>query len=142
MPTLFTPLSAAIGGLMIGLSVVVLFLTLGRVAGISGILNQALENRAERSWRWVFIAALMLGAVALFKVFDLRAGNAVVSVPWLVVAGLLVGAGTGIGNGCTSGHGICGLARLSKRSLVAVVVFMGTGMLTVYVLRHVVGGAA
>lgn len=127
---------------MIGLAAAVLYLALGRIAGISGILNQALENRAERSWRWVFLVALMLGAVAMFKVFDLKAGNAVVSVPWLVVAGLLVGAGTRIGNGCTSGHGICGLARFSKRSLVAVGVFIGTGMLTVYVFRQFIGGAA
>lgn len=142
MPTLFTPLSAALGGLMIGLSAVILYLTLGRVAGISGILNQALENRAERAWRWIFLIALMLGAFAVFKVFDLRAGNAVVSMPWLVAAGILVGAGTRMGNGCTSGHGICGLARFSKRSVVAVAIFMGTGMLTVYILRHAMAGAA
>lgn len=142
MPTLFTPVSAAVGGAMIGLSAAVLLLVLGRIAGISGILNQALESRDDRGWRWLFLAALMLGAVAVFRIFGLSAGNAVVSPPWLIAAGLLVGAGTRLGNGCTSGHGICGLARLSKRSLVAVLLFMGTGMLTVYVMRHVFGGAA
>ncbi|QIK81087.1 YeeE/YedE family protein [Lysobacter sp. HDW10] len=142
MPTLFTPLSAALGGLMIGLAVLVLYFSLGRIAGISGILNKAIEDRDDRLWRWVFLVALMIGAVAMFKVFDLRAGNAVVSMPWLIAAGLLVGAGTRLGNGCTSGHGICGLARFSKRSAVAVAVFMATGMLTVYVLRHALWGGA
>lgn len=142
MPTLFTPLSAALGGLMIGFSVVVLYLSLGRIAGISGILNKAIEDREDRLWRWVFLGSLMLGAAAMFKVFDLRAGNAVVSMPWLIAAGLLVGAGTRLGNGCTSGHGICGLARFSKRSAVAVAVFMAAGMVTVYVLRHALWGGA
>ena len=142
MPTLFTPLSAALGGLMIGLAVLVLYFSLGRIAGISGILNKAIEDRDDRLWRWVFLVALMIGAVAMFKVFDLRAGNAVVSMPWLIAAGLLVGAGTRLGNGCTSGHGICGLARFSKRSAVAVAVFMATGVLTVYVLRHALWGGA
>lgn len=142
MPTLFTPLSAALGGLMIGFSVVVLYLSLGRIAGISGILNKAIEDREDRLWRWVFLGSLMLGATAMFKVFDLRAGNAVVSMPWLIAAGLLVGAGTRLGNGCTSGHGICGLARFSKRSAVAVAVFMAAGMVTVYVLRHALWGGA
>ncbi len=127
---------------MIGLAVLVLYFSLGRIAGISGILNKAIEDRDDRLWRWVFLVALMIGAVAMFKVFDLRAGNAVVSMPWLIAAGLLVGAGTRLGNGCTSGHGICGLARFSKRSAVAVAVFMATGMLTVYVLRHALWGGA
>jgi uncharacterized membrane protein YedE/YeeE len=127
---------------MIGLAVLVLYFSLGRIAGISGILNKAIEDRDDRLWRWVFLVALMIGAVAMFKVFDLRAGNAVVSMPWLIAAGLLVGAGTRLGNGCTSGHGICGLARFSKRSAVAVAVFMATGVLTVYVLRHALWGGA
>lgn len=127
---------------MIGLSAIVLFWILGRVAGISGILNKVIDASEGRAWRLVFLLSLMLGAVAMFKVFDLRAGNAVVSMPWLIASGLLVGAGTRLANGCTSGHGICGLARFSRRSFVAVTVFMATGMLTVYVLRHVMGGAA
>ena len=130
------------GGLMIGLSAVVLFWILGRIAGVSRILNQAIETSEDRAWRLVFLLSLMLGALAMFKVFDLRAGNAVVSMPWLIAAGLLVGAGTRLGNGCTSGHGICGLARFSKRSLVAVAVFMAAGMVTVYILRHSMAGAA
>ena len=142
MPTLFTPISAAIGGVMIGLSAVLLFACLRRIAGISGIINQAIEARDDRAWRWIFLIGLALGAIAVFKVFDIRAGNAVVSTPWLICAGLVVGAGTRIGNGCTSGHGICGLARFSKRSLVAVAVFMASGLVTVYLFRHAMAGLA
>ena len=139
MPTVFTPMSALIGGALIGLAATVLYAMLGRIAGISGVFNSALDDKADRGWRIAFLFGLVAAATAWL----LGTGVAPRSgfpLPWLIAAGLLVGFGTRLGNGCTSGHGICGLARLSKRSLVAVLVFMGAGFATVYVLRHVVGG--
>lgn len=141
MPTEFTPVPALLGGALIGLAATVLLWTLGRIAGISGILNTAIENsapgqRGERGWRIAFLLGLVVAAGAWFAVVDAPAREGF-SLPWLVAGGVLVGFGTRLGNGCTSGHGICGLARLSKRSLVAVAVFMGAGFVTVHVLRHV-----
>ncbi len=132
------------GGVLIGLSAVLLLWLTGRIAGISGILNGALEGpRGERSWRLAFVLGLMgAGAWAMHGLpVDLPAQAT--TTPWgLVVAGLLVGFGTRMGGGCTSGHGVCGLGRLSPRSLAAVVVFMLAAMVTVFVVRHVVGGGA
>jgi hypothetical protein len=141
MPTEFTPISALLGGALIGLAATLLYALLGRIAGISGIVNAALEQSHERGWRLAFLLALIGAASAWFAVADVapRTGFA---WPWLVAAGLLVGFGTRLGSGCTSGHGVCGLARLSKRSLVAVLAFMGAGFVTVYVLRHMLGAGA
>ena len=140
MPTEFTPVSALVGGAMIGLAAVLLLALVGRIAGISGILNGAIEQRDGRAWRWAFLLGLIAGAALWFAlgsgVSPPRTGF---PLPWLVVAGLLVGFGTRLGSGCTSGHGICGLARLSTRSLTAVVAFMGAGVATVFVLRHAFG---
>lgn len=143
MPTEFIPVSALIGGALIGLATTLLYAAPGRIAGISGLLNQALEQTAERGWRVAFLLSLIAGA-ALWFVFgiDVPAPRRDFPLPWLIVAGLLVGFGTRLGNGCTSGHGICGLARLSKRSLVAVASFMACGAATVFVLRHLIGGIA
>jgi uncharacterized membrane protein YedE/YeeE len=141
MPTAFTPVSALIGGALIGLAATVLYAMLGRIAGISGVVNSALDDKTDRGWRIAFL----FGLVAAASAWLLGTGVAPRSgfpLPWLIAAGLLVGFGTRLGNGCTSGHGICGLSRLSKRSVVAVLVFMGAGFATVYVLRHVVGGIA
>ncbi|MFC3550857.1 YeeE/YedE family protein [Lysobacter cavernae] len=138
MPTEFTPLSALIGGALIGLAATLLLWSLGRIAGISGILNSALEQRSERGWRLAFLLGLV-AAAGIWFAFTHAAPRTGFPLPWLIAAGLLVGFGTRLGNGCTSGHGICGLARLSKRSLVAVLMFMGAGFVTVYVLRHVLG---
>ena len=141
MPTAFTPVSALIGGALIGLAATLLYATLGRIAGISGIVNAAVDARADRGWRIAFL----LGLVAAASAWLFGAGvapRAGFPLPWLVAAGLLVGFGTRVGSGCTSGHGICGLSRLSKRSLVAVLVFMAFGFATVYLLRHVLGGIA
>ena len=141
MPTAFTPVSALVGGALIGLAATVLYAMLGRIAGISGVFNSALDDKADRGWRIAFL----FGLVAAASAWLLGTGVAPRSgfpLSWLVAAGLLVGFGTRLGNGCTSGHGICGLSRLSKRSLVAVLVFMGVGFATVYVLRHVVEGIA
>lgn len=138
MATEFTPVSALIGGALIGAAAMLLLWSLGRVAGVSGIVNSALEQREGRAWRLAFVLGLVAGAGIWFMVSG-AAPHAGFALPWLVAAGLLVGFGTRVGGGCTSGHGICGLARLSKRSLVAVAVFMGAGFATVYVLRHVTG---
>lgn len=142
MPTEFTPISALIGGGLIGVAATLLYATLGRIAGISGILTNALEGESgDRAWRAMFLLGLVAGAAVWFT----TAGVAPrVDFPWhwLVAGGLVVGFGTRLGSGCTSGHGICGLARLSRRSLVAVLVFMGAGFVTVYLVRHVLGGLA
>jgi uncharacterized membrane protein YedE/YeeE len=138
----FTPLSAAIGGALIGLSAVMLMLLAGRVAGISGIAAGLLGiGSIDRGWRVAFVAGLILAPVAA-----MLAGYAVpvpqMPASWVVVvaAGLLVGFGARLGGGCTSGHGICGIARLSKRSIAATMIFMGTAVVTVALMRHVVGG--
>ena len=138
----FTPASAAIGGILIGASALLLWLMNGRIAGISGIIGGlGTAGRGDRLWRVVFIAGLIAAPLLLAAV---SAGGlpqiTVTSSPALLVAGgLLVGFGTRLGGGCTSGHGVCGIARLSKRSLVATALFMGAGLTTVFVLRHVIG---
>lgn len=125
-----------VGGALIGLSAGVLRLGNGQIAGISGILRIGLRG-PDRSWRPAFLLGVVLaGLLAAWRGGpDLAAGLERASLPVLVVAGLLVGVGTGLGNGCTSGHGICGLARFSKRSLVAVLTFMAVAALTVLVRR-------
>lgn len=140
MSTEFTPIAALLGGALIGLAAVLLYAGLGRIAGVSGLLNRALEQPSGRGWRLAFLVGLVLGAGAWFAFgHDVPAQRAGFPLPWLLLAGVLVGFGTRMGNGCTSGHGICGLARLSRRSLVAVAVFMGAAFLTVYLLRHAMG---
>lgn len=141
MPTEFTPLSALLGGALIGTAATLLLWSLGRIAGISGIVNSVLERRQGRGWRLAFVLGLVAAAWAWFALSG-AAPRADFPLPWLMFGGLLVGFGTRLGGGCTSGHGICGLARLSKRSAAAVAVFMGAGAATVYVLRHVIGVAA
>ena len=138
MPTDFTPIPALLGGALIGLAAVVLLWSIGRIAGISGIANHAIEQRDGRDWRIAFLLGLVVAAGLWFTVSGATPRSGF-PMPWLVAGGLLVGFGTRLGSGCTSGHGICGLARLSKRSLVAVATFMGAGVATVYVLRHAMG---
>lgn len=129
----FTPVSAALGGLMIGIAVAVLLLFNGRIAGISGIFANMFTKQS--GWRIAFIAGLA-GAPWIYMLF---AGQPDVVIaadyPLLIAAGLLVGFGTRLGNGCTSGHGICGMARLSKRSFAAVTVFMVSAFLTVWLMK-------
>lgn len=135
--TPFEPLAGLAGGLLIGLSVVLLLLTLGRIAGISGIAAGAMTQRGiERYWRLAFLIGAVLSAV-LYMVFvgDLQVQTQMSSA-WLVVAGLLVGFGTRLGSGCTSGHGVAGLSRLSPRSIVATLTFMGAAVLTTTIIRH------
>ena len=135
----FTPLSGLIGGVLIGLAAALLLLLNGRLSGISGIVGGLLAPRSsDVGWRVAFVAGLLSGALA----YMLATGNALAvtmqaSVPGLVVAGLLVGFGTRLGSGCTSGHGVCGIARLSKRSIVATSVFFVVAMLTVFLTHHV-----
>ncbi|WP_415811108.1 YeeE/YedE family protein [Litorimonas haliclonae] len=137
----FTPISASIGGVLIGLSAVLLMGSAGRIAGISGILGGLFSStKADRGWRIAFLAGLVLGPflAALWKA-EFLSVNFPVTGPLLVIAGVLVGLGTQIGGGCTSGHGVCGNARLSMRSVIATLTFMTTGVVTVFILRHVVG---
>lgn len=134
-------LSSLIGGVMIGLSAVWLMAALGRIAGISGIASGLLTGAGDRGWRIAFL----IGVVAAPWLLVLLRGESVigapvVSWPWMVAAGLLVGFGTRLGGGCTSGHGVCGVARLSRRSLLATALFVATGMATVFVIRHLLGG--
>lgn len=140
----FTPISALIGGALIGAAAVLLFLLNGRIAGVSGIAGRLLapdirQRRDEIAWRVLFLVGLIIGAGAygLWTPVTIRIEA---SVGILTIAGLLVGFGTQLGSGCTSGHGICGIARLSPRSIVATLVFVGSAMITVFVVRHVVGG--
>ena len=136
----FTPLAGMAGGILIGLSAVLLMASLGRIAGISGIFRGLFAGIT--GWQGVFLLGLLLGTilVSLLGGFDPDTmafpGNPVTTV----VGGLLVGAGTALGAGCTSGHGICGMARLSERSIAATAVFMAVAIVTVYLMRHVVGG--
>ena len=134
----FTPWAALAGGVLIGLAAVLLALFNGRVAGISGIVGALLPPRAQGgAWRVAFVVG-MLAAPLLYSLFaTVPAVESPVSWPVLVIAGLLVGFGTRLGSGCTSGHGVCGLSRLSARSLVATLCFMATGFATVFVVRHV-----
>ncbi len=127
------------GGMLIGLAAALLLLVNGRIAGISGILGGLItaNSPSERLWRGAFIIGLVCGAAIYSWLYgglplQLQAGNLL-----LLLAGLLVGFGTRLGSGCTSGHGVCGLARRSPRSLVATATFIACGMLTVYVMRHV-----
>ena len=133
---------AVIGGVVIGLSSAMLLAFNGRIAGISGIVGGFFEQTGEeRSWRGMFIAGLLLGGVALYLIApELFGAPLERSTAAVVVAGLLVGYGTRLGSGCTSGHGICGLSRFSFRSLVAVVTFIMTGVATVFVIQNVFGG--
>jgi len=144
MSLLFPYWPSLVGGMLIGLSVALLLLANGRIAGISGITAHLLRRPdAGTAWRAVFILGLLAGPI----LFTTLAGHAPVvriraSIPVLLAAGLLVGFGTRLGSGCTSGHGVAGLARLSPRSIAAVATFVFCAMLTVFVARHVLGGVS
>ena len=135
----FTPISGFAGGLLIGLAVALMLLLNGRVAGISGIVGGLLTPKLRNTaWRAVFVAGLVLGALAYLEAAEGSAPVRVLaSLPVILVGGLLVGFGTRLGSGCTSGHGLCGVARLSRRSVVATASFFGVAMLTVFLTRHV-----
>lgn len=133
--THFTPLESAIGGVVIGAAASMLILFCGRVAGISGILGGVLSRaNNDKGWRIAFLLGMVLSPVLWRLVTPLPAVSITASWPMLVVAGLLVGVGTRYGSGCTSGHGVCGLSRLSVRSLVATLTFMAAAFITVWLV--------
>lgn len=134
----FTPWASLAGGVLIGLAAGLLVLGAGRIAGISGIAANAFTApRAERSWRLFFLLGLIAAPWAWQAVGSLPPVHFTASPGLFVAAGLLVGYGTRMGSGCTSGHGVCGIARGSRRSVVATAIFVVTGMATVFVMRHV-----
>lgn len=137
----FTPVTGFVGGLLIGAAASLLLWLNGRIAGISGIVNGALARPGkEANWRWLFLVGLLGGAAIEFWLIPARrAFETGLSWPVFLLAGILVGIGTRLGGGCTSGHGVCGLGRLSARSLVATLTFIATGVLTVFIVRHVLG---
>ena len=136
----FTPWHALAGGMLIGAAAALLVLLNGRIAGISGIVGGLLRPRGgDLDWRLAFIGGLVLAPLAWRLFTALPAARIDAGYGTLVAAGLLVGLGSRYGAGCTSGHGVCGLSRLSPRSLVATLSFMGTGFATVFVMRHLLG---
>jgi len=138
----FTPISAAIGGALIGLSAVLLMLLNGRIAGVTGIFAGLIEPQSsDRTWRAIFIVGLIAAPLCAALIgYTVPIPQMPPSLGIIAVAGLLVGFGTRLSNGCTSGHGICGIARLSPRSIVATGIFMIAAMIVVALTRHVVGG--
>ena len=142
MPETFTPIASLTGGILIGTAAALMLALQGRIAGVSGITAGLLHARGgELGWRASFLAGLLAGGVALRVfapgAFDLGIERSALS---LAIAGLLVGYGTSLGSGCTSGHGVCGISRGSSRSITATFVFMATGMVTVFVFRTLIGG--
>jgi len=137
----FTPLPSLIGGALIGLSAVLLMALHGRIAGMTGILSGVVPPLApDWPWRAAFLAGAIVAPMLILLAGDEIAFSVPVSTGALVIGGVLVGIGVHFGNGCPSGHGVCGIARLSPRSLVAVPTFKATAFITVYVIRHVVAG--
>jgi uncharacterized membrane protein YedE/YeeE len=134
----FTPLSATAGGALIGISVTLLLLFNGRIGGVSGIMNGVcFAPKSDRMWRLIFLTGLVLGAfIFQLLVPDFNIPRQNYPLLLLGLGGFLIGFGTRMSGGCTSGHGICGIATLSIRSLIATLTFMATGMITVYIIRH------
>lgn len=146
MQTEFTPLMSLIGGMLIGLSAVALMATNGRIAGIGGMLRHLLPPDIQRN-NLIISSAFITGLIITVPLIKLLTGSVpvptmVASPLMLIIAGLIVGLGAGTGNGCTSGHGVCGISRLSARSIVSTITFMVAAFITVYVLRHIIGVAA
>lgn len=142
METVFTPVASFAGGLGIGLSAVLLMLGLGRILGATGILSGIIfaEGRDEFSWRAAMVLGMVLAPGVIYAVTGVMpAVNVPINPAMIVVGGVVVGFGASLGSGCTSGHGVCGLSRLSLRSLVAVPTFMVTAGITVFIIRHVLG---
>lgn len=143
METAFTPLASLAGGLLIGAAAVALMALHGRIAGATGILSGFLfpENRDDWTWRAAMLLGMAGGPLLLFAATgSMPAVDVPVSLPALLIGGVIVGLGAALGSGCTSGHGVCGMARLSLRSIVATLVFMAATGITVFVVRHVAGG--
>ena len=140
----FTPIASLMGGIIVGLASVAFMLFNGRILGISGIVGGLVDlpEAQERNWRLLFVLGLVVGGLAFWTVqpsaFEMTVERSPLA---LIAAGLLVGFGTRLGSGCTSGHGICGISRFSKRSLVSVLTFMAAGAITVFIVNHVLGGS-
>jgi uncharacterized membrane protein YedE/YeeE len=142
METLFTPLQSLTGGVLIGCAAVLLMLTVGRIMGATGILAGVFTPASASDWSWrvVLILGMMTGPWAYSALTGALPVVSSVATPGvLIIGGLLVGVGVTFGSGCTSGHGVCGLARLSRRSLAATITFMASTTLTVFIVRHVIG---
>jgi uncharacterized membrane protein YedE/YeeE len=132
----FTPFSSLAGGVLIGLAASLLLIASGRVAGISGIVGGLLAPRAgDRAWRLLFLSGLLGSGLVMAAITPSAMSASPRSLGWVAAAGVLVGVGTRLGNGCTSGHGVCGISRLAPRSLFATATFMATGILTATLLR-------
>ncbi|MGF1773149.1 YeeE/YedE family protein [Vibrio maritimus] len=132
------PWASLLGGMLLGVSATLLLLFNGKIAGISGIVGRIYKGRkGDTSWRILFVLGMILGGVVSAKALNIAPVAMVVSTPLVLVAGLLVGIGTKLGNGCTSGHGICGMGRLSKRSIAATMTFMAVAMATTTIMLHV-----
>ncbi|GAL31105.1 probable transmembrane protein [Vibrio variabilis] len=132
------PWGSLLGGMLLGVSATLLLLFNGKIAGISGIVGRIYKAKTgDTSWRVLFVLGMVFGGVLSAKWLGIAPAEMVVSTPLVIVSGLLVGIGTKLGNGCTSGHGICGMGRLSKRSIAATMTFMGVAMVTTFVMLHV-----
>jgi len=143
METTFTPIASTIGGVLIGTASVLLMLTLGRIMGATGILAGFFTpaSRDDFLWRAAMLAGMMTGPVVYLALTgSFPAVEIPISTPVLLIGGFIVGIGVTVGSGCTSGHGVCGMARLSPRSIAATATFMAATAVTVYVMRHVIGG--
>lgn len=149
MTTEFTPIASLLGGALIGLASAAMLAFNGRIAGISGIIGGLFEGAGDRAWRGMFLLGMLVAGFGMQALWPSSwpislpnplPGAATDSLPLLALAGLLVGFGTRMGGGCTSGHGVCGISRLSTRSLIATAMFMGSAALTVGLVRHVAGG--
>jgi uncharacterized membrane protein YedE/YeeE len=132
---------AAFGGILIGISAILMLYFIGRIAGICGITFSLLDpNEISKPWRWVFLLGLILGPILVHQIYQLPIPDAPTdNIPLLILAGLITGFGTKLSNGCTSGHGVCGIARFSSRSIVATITFMLFGFVSVYALKHLIG---
>ncbi|WP_421980850.1 YeeE/YedE family protein [Roseibium sp.] len=140
--TEFTPLQSLSGGILIGFAAVALMATLGRIAGISGVVNGLLTLRLNQDWAWraAFVAGMVLSPLVFLGLTGHLPDISIPSSPALLIAGgFLIGAGVTFGSGCTSGHGVCGMSRLSIRSIAATLTFMATAGGTVFLIRHVIG---
>ncbi len=140
--TEFTPVAALLGGALIGLSAVLLMAFHGRIAGMTGILSGLLPPfSSDWTWRAAFLAGAVVAPSLVIAATGFSVGyESPAPLQWTLVSGLIVGVGVYFGSGCTSGHGVCGMARLSPRSIVATVTFLGFAMITVFVIRHMLGG--
>lgn len=132
-------ITAIAGGMLIGLSATILLAFNGRVAGISGMVKGAIKFQPQENWRWLFIAGMLVGGfIYEYLIATVPTPVSTFAPVAMIIGGFLVGVGTNMGNGCTSGHGVCGLGRLSFRSLVAVLAFMTTAIVTVFITHHLV----